>query len=71
MKKFGIEIRTCKPGFSRFLFPESLFLKNELFKGYLKVGFCGESAGGGGELLYFVNHGLNGLDFFLNSLRMH
>jgi hypothetical protein len=64
MEKFGIEVRTCKPGFSGFLFPDSLFLKNELFKGYLKVGLCGESVGGGGELLNFFNHGLSGLDFF-------
>jgi hypothetical protein len=45
MEKFSIEVRTGKPGFSRFLFPEGLFLKKELFKGYLKVGFNGEGAG--------------------------
>ena len=71
MEKFGIEIRTCKLGFSRFLFSESLFLQKKLFKGDLKVRFCGESVGGGRELLYFVNQSLSGLDFFLNSPKVH
>jgi hypothetical protein len=71
MEKFGIEIRASKPNFSRFLFPKGLFLEKKLIKGYLKVGFCGERAGGRGKLLPFVNQGLSSLDFFLNSPKMN
>jgi hypothetical protein len=59
MKKFGIKIRTSNPSFSGFLFPESLFLKKKLIKGYLKVGFYGERARGRGELLHFINQSLS------------